>query len=503
MALREIAAQFDVVVNSEPLKKLDKGIGSVTSKLAALGKALVSETVFGAAKEFISGQLEAAHALQTTSEKLGIAVEDIQRLGYALKISGSEASYAGDAIKFLQKNMQEAKDGSATAQKAFKSVGVGLEDLQGLNTVEILAKLADGFQKLGAGPEATARALEIFGRAGLGMVPLLAKGGESVRKLSEEAENLGIVLEKETVEALAETKQNVERASLSLRGLGNVLTAAIFPKLNVFALRMTNLVVAFRNFVKDTNLAKVASILFGVVAASAFIKAGIEAAKFLGFIEEGAKTMEVLFSVGKLGIWLALITAAVVAFEDLYTWITGGESVFGDFLADVYGMEGANQILYDTRDVFNNISEALDGMGPTFTAIAKNAIPVLGEGLEWIARTLAAIVTSFFHLGEVLGNLAFGDLEGANKALDNWAFDFGKAFDLDTGKLKDPRAASAASAPWQGPENTLKNIQQSNDITINLNGPADEKAARRIGQTVRTNLQDEMQAARAAAGGGG
>ena len=64
-----------------------------------------------------------------------------------------------------------------------------------------MKKIADKFAVMKDGSEKTALALDLFGRAGAKLIPMLNEGSAGISELQEEARALGIVLGKEDLKA--------------------------------------------------------------------------------------------------------------------------------------------------------------------------------------------------------------------------------------------------------------------------------------------------------------
>jgi len=92
--------------------------------------------------------------------------------------------------------MLAAAQGSSSMKDKFGLMHVSFQnsDKTLRNTTSVLEDLADRFHGMPDGPTKTALALQLLGRSGKEMIPLLNEGGESIRSMVEEAKQLGLVI---------------------------------------------------------------------------------------------------------------------------------------------------------------------------------------------------------------------------------------------------------------------------------------------------------------------
>ncbi len=78
--------------------------------------------------------------------------------------------------------MEGSSNVGTKATEAFAAVGLKASDLKDIKTEDVLAKIADAFQKSNDGAGKAAVAVELFGKAGTEMIPFLNKGSAQSKK---------------------------------------------------------------------------------------------------------------------------------------------------------------------------------------------------------------------------------------------------------------------------------------------------------------------------------
>lgn len=178
--------------------------------------------------------IDEADNLYKLSQAIGVPIEDLSRLRYAAELSGVGLDALGKAVKRLSANMYEAGQ-SATGQaaRAFAALGISVRDAEGRMrpAIKVMEDLAARFQKLPNGAEKTALAMQIFGKSGADMIPMLNAGSAGLAEMYAEAEELGIVLDEETGKSAERFNDNLTRLGKVKDGIVTKITAGMLPAL--------------------------------------------------------------------------------------------------------------------------------------------------------------------------------------------------------------------------------------------------------------------------------
>jgi hypothetical protein len=200
--------------------------GSFTRLQGALGAIGVTAALGGLAAT-VNAAIKTAASLEELSQKTGIATKELSALDYAMRREGVSTEAFGKAVKELSKNMIEAGDASSKAGKLFAELGVNAQG----GTREALLKIADTFQALPDGATKAALAVQLFGKAGLDMIPALNNGAAGIRQIEEEARRLGITFDGETGRAAKQFTDQMFALQESGKKLGYALATEALPSL--------------------------------------------------------------------------------------------------------------------------------------------------------------------------------------------------------------------------------------------------------------------------------
>ena len=162
------------------VKNLRNTIFTLNNAFKAMAVFLAAST----ATRFITGAINQADAFGKLSRQTGIAADSLQAYVNAGKLAGVEQATIEKGLRRLAQSMREADQGVATYADAYKALGVSVRDSDGnLKESEVvLAQLADRFKEMPNGATKAALAMEIFGRSGAQLIPMLNEGGDALER---------------------------------------------------------------------------------------------------------------------------------------------------------------------------------------------------------------------------------------------------------------------------------------------------------------------------------
>jgi hypothetical protein len=198
---------------------------ALLAEVATLG--FIGEQVIDLGKEFG----EFAEQTEIAGQKTGLSTGVIQELGFAAKMTGTSAESMNQSMARLSRTMANAQQGSVQAEAAFKSVGLSAEQLADMPLDQVLGKVADAFAASEDGAAKAAIAMQLFGRGGSDMIPLLNKGSEGIDELRAKAEELGVVMGGEDVEAGVKLNEQLKEMDAQMTAVKQRAGSDLAPSL--------------------------------------------------------------------------------------------------------------------------------------------------------------------------------------------------------------------------------------------------------------------------------
>lgn len=200
------------------------------SGLALVG--VLGGIVTGLAKATIS-TAETSKELETLSSVTGFSVEALQELDYAGTALGVESDQITDSMKDLTSAMRDARGGSEDMQSAFDTLGVKVSknngDLRSAN--EVYFEVIDALGQVRNETERDALAMQIFGEEAQKLNPLIEAGIDTLGGLAQEANNLGYVMDTETVSKFSDLQDSLGQLEKQSEAVKNSFAVALLPVL--------------------------------------------------------------------------------------------------------------------------------------------------------------------------------------------------------------------------------------------------------------------------------
>ncbi len=273
--------------------------------LAGIVTGLVSATISTA---------ENAKELKTLSQQTGLTVEQLQELEYTSAALGIEEDEVQDKMKDLTSAMRDARDGSEDMQNAFERLGVSVTERNGelRSAGDVFYEVIDALGGIKNATERDAVAMQIFGEEAQKLNPLIYAGQEALQQYAEEANNLGYVMDTETVDKFSELQTEMEKLSKQSEALKNSFAVALLPILT----QLFQAISAIPTPVLQT-LVVLAGVVATIVSVVKVIKELNDTAKsvknfFSAFDTSALKTTAIVLGVVAALIALATIIAVII-----------------------------------------------------------------------------------------------------------------------------------------------------------------------------------------------
>lgn len=213
---------------ASPLRQIDSLLGQAAKSALALGAA-AGATLLAMTKTVIS----TADQVGKMSERLGIATEELSSLAYAAELGGSNLGELGIGLQQLARRAQDAANGNKAAAETLEAAGIRATDTAGrLRPLdELMGDLAERFASMPDGTAKTAMAIDVLGRSGTALIPVLNGGREGLARNRAELEALGGVITGDMAKASAQFNDDLTRLQTGVRGLALDIANDLLPSM--------------------------------------------------------------------------------------------------------------------------------------------------------------------------------------------------------------------------------------------------------------------------------
>ena len=198
-------------------KNANKDLSIVSMGFSKLGGAAAAFLSVAAIQQLGVAVRDAANKLgdlKDAADAIGITTDALQKLQYSAQLSGVSSDVLQTSLSKLSKNLGDAAMGGTTAKKALDTLGLSGASLAAMPLDKALGVVADKMSSIENPAQRAALATELFGKSGLAMVNMLADGSSGLNAMADEAEKLGVVINRDVIENAAAAADKLDAMSM-------------------------------------------------------------------------------------------------------------------------------------------------------------------------------------------------------------------------------------------------------------------------------------------------
>ena len=243
------ALQREIIATEGDLKSLEKqqsNFGSVAAQvIAAAGQQMqdFGQKVQDAGKKFAPlsaaaggivggmvglgyGSITAADDLNTLSKQTGLSTDSLQKMKYASDLVDVSVEDITGAVTKMKKGMASAPD-------AFESLGVSVTNADGSmrDAESVFTDTLKALSEIDNETERDQKAYEIFGKSADQLAGIIDDGGAALKEYGDQAEELGLIMSGDTLDALNEVNDKVDQSKAQIGAAAGELGATIMEGL--------------------------------------------------------------------------------------------------------------------------------------------------------------------------------------------------------------------------------------------------------------------------------
>ena len=395
-ALREIFASFGIEFDrANELGRGAQRTESLGRRLRQFGALVGGGLIVNGIRRMVGDTIRMADTLEETAQQVGMTTREFQAYAHAAGMAGVDTGAFSMAIGQLSARASAAtRDGGETAAM-LRRLGLSVVDASG-NVVgggELLRRVADRISGIRNPTERTAAAMELMGRAGRRMVPMLLGGRAGLAGLEAELDRLGGGVSDEFIEQSSRIEDGLSRWRMSFLSLRSTIILSVLPALQRGIDSVTRITASIS---RSPQIVTALTVAFGLLGAAATAAAASSAAAWL--------------AAG----WPLIIAAAAVlalyfAADELYVTWKGGNSILRESIDTIF--PGLVDGLSATERAILFVSTGLADMLTLLGDIGAMVAP-LGDLMVSVFRGPMALVGI---MSDLVGGM------GAGRALSRFA----------------------------------------------------------------------------------
>jgi hypothetical protein len=435
----DVQGQGEIDGLSRSLGNLNKQAGAVGGGLGRMGQAakgvgglmgaLLPVGAVAGLTAIAKGSIDAADNLNDMSQRTGVAVESLSRFGQAAQDSGSSIEGVAKGMGQLAKRIT---DPSSAASKALSGIGVATRDAQGkVRSLDaVMLEISDRFAKMPDGAEKSALAMQLFGKSGVELIPMLNQGRAAL-------EQYQATISGDMAKSADEFNDSLNAIGRSLSGPFNEAVTALLPAITSIAQGIVGIIKAFTALPQpvQATLLVIGGLLTALVALAPAISAIISIGSAIaglfaaggalasaGSIIAGIATAFIVLITGPVGIVALLVAAGVAiyafrdqigaAFNAVVNFIGGAFNTIGNLLkagAQAYMNYYVNPILGFFKGLYDGavaifskigsaIGKAFEAVVGTIKNVFRSVLQYLADRVNFAAGLINVLIRAFNRL---------------------------------------------------------------------------------------------------------
>ena len=355
------AAQFNKAMSDAAGKtqQLSQSLGKM-GKALTIGVTAPIGIATAALGGMILSTMAAADQMLLMSQKSGITTKTLQELKYAGDLAGVSVETIATSSAMLTRNLVDAANGIGEAKDTVAMLGLTLRDTNGamLDQETLLLGTLDALMQMKNPTEQAAAAMELFGRGGKEMLPLLKTFTGGLEEVQAEAAKLGIIMSTDTIMAF-DALDDVLSTKLpgAFRGATNAIMKKFLPVL-------TNQLIPF---IEDSVI-------------PAIIKMGEIVGTLMGWFARLSPALKIAL-VAFTGLAAAIGPVLIAAGALLPLFTTLATVIFPVLIAKLGVVFGL--VAGITLPVWLVIA-AVAAMGVAWAYFSKDIIDGVGNAIDWV-----------------------------------------------------------------------------------------------------------------------
>lgn len=191
--------------------KVSEGANKVAEKTRAMSAAAATALAGIGAIGIKAAQ--SADELNTLAKQTGLSTEMLQKAQYAADLIDVSFETFTSSIAKMEGKLRTSED-------SFTNLGIATRDVNGnmLSTEEIFRNSAQALSQIGNETERDIAAQSLFGKSAAELSGILDDGGAALEEYGKQAEEMGLIMDQDTVDSLNAVNDQLDTMKANLKG---------------------------------------------------------------------------------------------------------------------------------------------------------------------------------------------------------------------------------------------------------------------------------------------
>lgn len=298
-------------VAKQELQAVGQKLKDAGGKVSELGQKLSGFS--GAAAAIGGGLLKlgydavtSADDLNTLSKQTGISTEELQKMQYASSLVDVSVEDITGALKKLKSKIDPSN-------KSLAALGISATNADGSlrDATDVFNDALVALSQIENETERDQAAMDLFGKSADSLAGIIDDGGQALRDYGRQAEDLGLILDQDTLDSLNETNDTIDQMKAQISSTMAVIGSKVVPVVAPLLEKAGELIANVATKLSEMNPEVMDTVLKVVGVAAALAPVLVIGGKLISGLGTLVTTIGTV--VGVLGGPLTLAIAAAVA----------------------------------------------------------------------------------------------------------------------------------------------------------------------------------------------
>lgn len=219
----------------KPLKEFGSQVMSLGGMVNPMVTAFAGLAGAAGVGALIKGQMDAIDSTAKLSDRLGISTEALTGLEHAAGLSGVSTETLTGGLEKMLNTLNDAATNGGAAAATFSRMGLDATKLANQSPDEAFKAIADGLVGIQNPAARASAAMDIFGKAGQSLLPLMLSGSEGIKQAQEEAAKLGLTFSRVNAAKVEMANDAMSKMGDVTTGIGRTLAIQLAPYITAAA----------------------------------------------------------------------------------------------------------------------------------------------------------------------------------------------------------------------------------------------------------------------------
>lgn len=234
MALGDVIARLAVSLNLETaafdknaraatgtVGKMQRSMAKAATAIAGAFAGIELGQAIGAFRDMTKAALDSAGGLGEQAAQIGVSTKALQEYRFAATQVGLSTQEMELGLQQLTRRLGDAAQGSKEPTAALERLGISVDQIAGKDIGDVIPQIAAGISAIPDPAQRAAVAVDLFGKSGQKLLPLLESGAAGVEAFRTQAQQLGVVLSEGEIAKADETADKLAALNFQIEAQQN------------------------------------------------------------------------------------------------------------------------------------------------------------------------------------------------------------------------------------------------------------------------------------------